>query len=63
MADTGPPKGEIKFMTPFKIADDPPTPKPIPDLIYPERTLAERAAARFSLAGKSAIGALPTFRG
>ncbi|CAF9921027.1 hypothetical protein IMSHALPRED_005071 [Imshaugia aleurites] len=55
MADTGPPKGEIKFMTPFKIADDPPTPKPIPDLIYPERTLAERAAARFSLAGKSAI--------
>lgn len=55
MADTGPPKGELKFMTPFKIADDPPTPQPIPDLVHPEKTPAERAAARFSLAGKKAI--------
>ena len=57
MADTGPPKGELKFMTSFKIADDPPTPQPIPDLVHPEKTPAERAAARFSLAGKKAIGA------
>lgn len=46
-------------MTPFKIADDPPTPQPIPDLVHPEKTPAERAAARFSLAGKKAIGACP----
>ena len=56
MADTGPPKGEIKFMTPFKIADDPPTPQPIPNLVHPDKTPAERAASRFSLAGKKAIG-------
>lgn len=55
MADTGPPKGELKFMTPFKVADDPPTPQPIPHVVYSEKTPAERAAARFSLAGKRAI--------
>ena len=54
--DTGPPKGQIKFMTPFKIADDPATPKPIPDLLHPDKSRAERAAARFSLSGKRAIG-------
>lgn len=43
-------------MTPFAIAHDPPTPKPIPNLQYPERTPAERAAARFSLSGRHAIG-------
>ena len=59
--DTGPPKGELKFMTPFKIADDPPTPQPIPNLVHPEKTLAERAAARFSLAGQNAIGGYLTF--
>ena len=59
--DTGPPKGELKFMTPFKIADDPPTPQPIPNIVYPEKTPAERAAARFSLAGQNAIGGYLTF--
>ena len=56
MADTGPPKGELKLMTPFKIADDPPPPKPIPDIAHPDKSPAERAAARFSLVGKRAIG-------
>lgn len=42
-------------MTPFKVADDPPTPQPIPHVVYSEKTPAERAAARFSLAGKRAI--------
>lgn len=55
-ADTGPPKGEIKFMTPFKIADDPPPSQPIPDVVHPEKSPADRATARFSLAGKKAIG-------
>lgn len=55
-ADTGPPKGEIKFMTPFKIADDPPPSQPIPDVVHPEKSPADRAIARFSLAGKKAIG-------
>lgn len=54
--DTGPPAGQLKYMTPYPIAPDPPTPKPIPDLVYPERTLTQRAAARFSLDGKHAIG-------
>ncbi|KAL2054864.1 hypothetical protein ABVK25_004686 [Lepraria finkii] len=54
-ADTGPPKGEIKFMTPFKIADDPPPSQPIPDVVHPEKSPADRATARFSLAGKKAI--------
>jgi len=53
---TGPPKGELKYMTPFEVRDDPPTPKPIPDVMHPEKTPAERAAMRFSLAGKKAIG-------
>ncbi|KAL8793858.1 MAG: hypothetical protein Q9195_003584 [Heterodermia aff. obscurata] len=53
--DTGPPQGELKYMTPFPIAPDPPTPKPIPDILHAEKSLAERAAARFSLAGKHAI--------
>jgi len=52
----GPPEGEIKFMTPFPIAENPPPSKPIPDIQCPEKTLAERAATRFSLAGKKAIG-------
>ena len=56
--DTGPPQGQLKYMTPYPIAPDPPTPKPIPDLLHPEKFLAERAAARFSLAGKHAIGTL-----
>ena len=55
-ADAGPPQGEIKFMTPFPVGDDPPPSKPIPDITCPEKTLAERAAARFSLAEKKAIG-------
>ena len=56
MPDTGPPKGELKLMTPFPIADDPPNPKLIPDILHPDKSPAERAAARFSLAGKRAIG-------
>ena len=54
--DTGPPQGQLKYMTPFRIAPDPPTPKPIPDIVHPESSLTERAALRFSLAGKHAIG-------
>ena len=46
-ADTGSPTGTVPFMTPFLIADDPPPPQPIPDVLYPEKTLAERASARF----------------
>ena len=53
---TGPPKGEIKLMTPFPIAEDPPPSKPIPDVVRPDLLPAERAVHRFSLAGKSAIG-------
>ena len=53
---TGPPQGQLKYMTPFKIADDPPLPKPIPDVVHPAKSTAERAVARFSLAGKTAIG-------
>ena len=55
-ADTGPPTGTIPYMTPFPIAADPPPPKPIPDVLHPEMTLAGRASARFSLNGKRAIG-------
>ena len=54
--DTGPPTGTLKLMTPFQIAPDPPTPKPIPDLLHPDKSPAERATERFSLAGKRAIG-------
>ena len=57
---TGPPKGEIKFMTPFRIADDPPPSGPIPEVRHPEKSPAERAIARFSLAGKKAIGKVIT---
>ena len=53
---TGPPKGDIKFMTPFPIADDPPPSGPIPEVKHPEKSPAERAIARFSLTGKKAIG-------
>ena len=53
---TGPPKGQLKYMTPFQIAADPPTPKPVPDVKSSGNTPAERAVARFSLAGKTAIG-------
>ncbi|KAL8730807.1 MAG: hypothetical protein Q9181_004536 [Wetmoreana brouardii] len=42
-------------MTPYPIAGDPPTPKPIPDLVQPEKTPAERAAMRFSLSGERAV--------
>lgn len=54
--DTGPPKGDIKFMTPFLIADDPPPSGPIPEIRQPEKSPTERAIARFSLVGKKAIG-------
>ena len=54
--DTGPPKGDIKFMTPFPIADDPPPSGPIPEVRQPEKSPTERAIARFSLVGKKAIG-------
>ncbi len=53
---TGPPQGQLKYMTPYPIADDPPTPRPIPNLSNPSHTLAQRATARFSLDGKHAIG-------
>ena len=57
MADhTGPPKGDLKFMTPFIVADDPPPSEPIPKVKYSEKTPTERAIARFSLVGKKAIG-------
>ncbi|KAI4210599.1 MAG: hypothetical protein LQ351_006577 [Letrouitia transgressa] len=52
---TGPPQGNLPMMTPFPVASDPPTPSPIPDVLHPEKTPAERAALRFSLAGKRAI--------
>ena len=55
-SQTGPPTGALKYMTPFKIANDPPPPQPIPSVNYPDKSLAERATARFSLAGKSALG-------
>ena len=55
-ANTGPPTGQLKLMTPFPIAPDPPTPQPIPPLQHPEKTPDERATARFSLSGKHAIG-------
>ena len=54
--DTGPPQGNLKYMTPYPIAADPPTPKPIPDLVHPEYSLTQRAISRFSLQGKHAIG-------
>ena len=54
--DTGPPKGDIKFMTTFQVADDPPPSEPIPQVRYPLKTPTERAIARFSLVGKKAIG-------
>lgn len=47
---------EIKFMTPYPIANDPPPSQPIPDVQFPEKSPAERATRRFSLAGKNAIG-------
>ncbi|KAL8646469.1 MAG: hypothetical protein Q9226_006842 [Calogaya cf. arnoldii] len=53
--NAGPPQGELKWMTPYPIAKDPPTPKPIPDVVHPTKTPAERASQRFSLAGKHAI--------
>ena len=53
---TGPPKGTIPYMTPFPTAADPPSPQPIPDVLHPKMTLAERGSARFSLSGKHAIG-------
>ena len=57
MADhAGPPKGELKYMTQFKIAEDPPSPLAIPEILHPEKSPAERAALRFSLEGKKAIG-------
>ncbi|KAL8631461.1 hypothetical protein Q9189_002790 [Teloschistes chrysophthalmus] len=52
---TGPPQGTLKYMTPYPIANDPPTPKPIPDVILPDVSPVERAAKRFSLSGKKAI--------
>ncbi|KAL8664324.1 MAG: hypothetical protein Q9202_003139 [Teloschistes flavicans] len=52
---TGPPQGTLKYMTPYAIADDPPTPKPIPDLAHPDVSPGERAVKRFSLLGKRAI--------
>ncbi|KAL8682058.1 MAG: hypothetical protein Q9186_001847 [Xanthomendoza sp. 1 TL-2023] len=52
---TGPPQGNLKWMTPHPIASDPPTPKPIPDVVSPERSPTERALQRFSLTGKHAI--------
>lgn len=55
-ADTGPPTGAIPYMTPFPVANDPLPPQPIPDVLHPENTLAERALARFSLSGQHAIG-------
>ncbi len=54
--NAGPPQGELKWMTPYPIANDPPTPKPIPDVVHPTKSPAERASQRFSLAGKRAIG-------
>ncbi|KAI4235345.1 MAG: hypothetical protein LQ349_003225 [Xanthoria aureola] len=54
-ANAGPPQGELKWMTPYPIANDPPTPKPIPDVVHPTKSPAERASQRFSLAGKRAI--------
>lgn len=55
-SNAGPPQGELKWMTPYPIANDPPTPKPIPDVVHPTKSPAERASQRFSLAGKRAIG-------
>ncbi|KAL9587864.1 MAG: hypothetical protein Q9203_003323 [Teloschistes exilis] len=52
---TGPPQGTLKYMTPYPIANDPPTPKPIPDIVHPHVSPVERAAKRFSLSGKRAI--------
>ncbi|KAL8691609.1 MAG: hypothetical protein Q9218_003204 [Villophora microphyllina] len=52
---TGPPQGTLKYMTPYPIANDPPTPKPIPDVVHPDLSPAERAAKRLSLSGKRAI--------
>ena len=52
----GPPEGKLKHMTPFKVANDPPSPLAIPVVSHPEMSLAERAAFRFSLEGKKAIG-------
>lgn len=60
--NTGPPQGELKYMTPYPIAPDPPTPKPIPDLKNPSQSLAQRAAARFSLQNKHAIGMIRPIR-
>ncbi|KAL8851244.1 MAG: hypothetical protein Q9221_003875 [Calogaya cf. arnoldii] len=54
-SNAGPPHGELKRMTPYPIAKDPPTPKPIPDMLYPSKSPAERASQRFSLASKRAI--------
>ena len=54
--DTGPPKGDLKFMTPFMVVDDPPPSEPISKVKHPEKTPTERAMVRFSLAGKKAIG-------
>lgn len=60
-ADTGPPTGAIPYMTPFPVQDDPTPAQPIPDVLHPEMTLAERASARFSLSGKHAIGTYRVF--
>ncbi|KAL6715353.1 hypothetical protein ACLMJK_007619 [Lecanora helva] len=55
-ANTGLPTGELKLMTPYPIANDPSAPKALPDIIDPDRTPIERATARFSLSGRTAIG-------
>ena len=57
-SSTGPPQGNLKWMTPYPIANDPPTPKPIPDVVQLGKSPAERAVQRFSLAGKHAISML-----
>ncbi|KAL8951545.1 MAG: hypothetical protein Q9222_002483 [Ikaeria aurantiellina] len=54
-SSTGPPQGTLKYMTPFRVASDPAPPKPIPDVVHPTQSPAERATERFSLAGKRAI--------
>ncbi|KAL8712636.1 MAG: hypothetical protein Q9220_003167 [cf. Caloplaca sp. 1 TL-2023] len=58
--NTGPPQGTLKYMTPFHVAGEPAPPKPIPDVVHPEKRPAERAKERFSLADKRAIGVSPS---
>ncbi|KAL9001730.1 MAG: hypothetical protein Q9188_005309 [Gyalolechia gomerana] len=54
-ANAGPPQGNLKYMTPYPIASNPPEPKLIPDVVHPDKSSAQRAVERFSLRGKSAI--------